>query len=204
MKSKKVKGKKAIKVEEEKIEEEKEKEKEKEEKEEEKEEKAKEEGEKFDFQLETVTHAEHVTPILKTAPEPSTQPEFKLENFLEGVEVKKPEEKKKEEFKYSPSLYGEGPKYFGEVEKPRDWEAEQEQNIRAMIRPKPRAAEIREVADISIKPERRTRATPFIETERFEEVIKYERAEKQASRPQELEPEFKERHKKIRKYEPVY
>ncbi len=67
--------------------------KEAEEKEEKEEQKAKEEGEKFDFQLETVTHAEHVTPVLE-AKAPAHQ-EFRLENSLENVETKNEKEKKR-------------------------------------------------------------------------------------------------------------
>lgn len=197
MKSKKVKGKKEIEeAETEEIEEK----EEIEAKEEEEEKEIKEKGgkeEKFDFQLETVTHAEHVTPVLEA------KPKFKLENFLETVETKKEEEKPKE-VKYSPSLYGEGPKYFGEREEQKDWGEQQAESFRTMIRPKTRASDIREVAEINIRPERRARETPFIQTERFEEIIKYEKAEKQVSRPQELEPEFKEKQKKIKKYEPIY
>ena len=189
MKSKKVKGKKKEEREEA-VEEEPE-------EEEEEEERAREEGEKFDFQLETVTHAEHVTPVLEAKPT-----EFKLEEFMQTVETKK--EEKKDEFKYSPSLYGEGPKYFGEQEEQKGWEEQQAESFRTMIRPKARAADIREVAEINIRPERKARETPFIHEERFEEVIKYEKAEKQISRPQEIEPEFKERHKRIKKYEPIY
>lgn len=197
MKSKKVKGKKVEEVEEEQEEEEEAKEEEEEKEEQEKEGKEKEEH--FDFQLETITHAEHVTPVLETKP----PAEFKLEDFMQTVETKKEEEKPKE-VKYSPSLYGEGPKYFGEREEQKNWEEQQEESFRAMVRPKTPALDVREVAKIDIRPERRARETPFIQTERFEEIIKYEKAEKQVSRPQELEPDFKHREKKAKKYEPIY
>lgn len=156
------------------------------------------EEEKFDFQLETVTHTKDVTPVLKAKPS-----EFKLEEFIQTIETKK-EEKEKENFKYSHSLYDKSPKYFGEREENKSVENQQIESFRVMIRPKHKALEFREIAEINIKPERKAREMPFIQEPKFEEVIKYEKAKKQISRPQEIAPEFKERYKRIKKYEPIH
>jgi len=145
--------------------------------------------------LEFETVSKPTTPVLE-----KTEPEFKLEDFLRGVEIEKKGEKEKEHAKYTPSLYGEGTKYFDQLKEPeKDFEERQAEEIRHIDRR--RARESRETMEIRRAP--RERESPFVREERFEEVIKYD-TRKEERKPATFEPEFRHPQKKVKKYETIF
>lgn len=148
--------------------------------------------------LEFETVSKPTAPVLEKTEQ---APEFKLEDFLRGVEIeKKPGKEKEEVKKYTPSLYGEGTKYFDQLkEAEKDWEEKQREEIRHVA--KPLAHEFRERIEIRRAP--RERESPFIREERFEEVIKYD-TRKEERKAATFEPEFKRPEKKVKKYETIY
>ncbi|UZE94225.1 MAG: hypothetical protein IB618_01480 [Candidatus Pacearchaeota archaeon] len=130
-------------------------------------------------------------PVKRTAPilEKTETREFrgeKLEDFLSSVEVKKPEVKKEAPIYAPVHAEEEEPKYRTTAEITRV-EAREEVRPRRAFEP----AKVRET-----KPLLRE-----IETGgRFEEVIKYEKTEREEFRASEFEPAFKHPEKKVRKY----